>query len=658
MRVFLKELEISNWKGIKHESFNFTTRDSYFFGANGTGKTSVFASFIWLLLGVDNFGRADHQIKPLKDGEPEPRLDCEVSASLLVDDHIQLRLKRILHEDWAKPKTKSEEIFKGNTTLFYINEVGVQKKEYDQKVAEICPPHVFKTVTNPHYFTSLTRDEQRKILFSMVDNVTDEQIAAGNPEYEAMLKEIKGVTMAQFKKSLAAQISRIQKDIDDITPRIAELTRNKPEAKDWSQLEASLKENEAALAELDQQLTDKAKRSEAASNNRLAHQVAVNELVNANKQIEFGEQAKRIEQVEEMKSKIRSLTLEIGNRQRDGVTQNARLSYLRIEIEKLTKEKAALLSEYTSINSEQLVFPEGSFDCPTCHRPLDINDIESKQAEMTETFNQSKASRIEGNITKGKALKAQIGTLELEVSNLTEVPLADASDLEKQIEQIKKDKEELEAKPIPVKENKDYIKNEGKISDLKALIDIKDNTPVDQELNAGKQILKDQIQALTIELASREAINNTAKRIKELEDQKKTLNQEKTDLEKKEYVIAQFEDAKSMEYELRINKLFQMVQFRLFKKQVDGQVVPDCECMVDGVLYSTLNNAAQINAGLDIIRAISKHFNLYAPIFIDNRESVTEIPDMACQVINLVVDKSYAKLTYISEYGEINEHMN
>ena len=163
---------------------------------------------------------------------------------------------------------------------------------------------------------------------------------------------------------------------------------------------------------------------------------------------------------------------------------------------------------------------------------------------------------------------------------------------------------------------------------------------------------------MTIELASRETIENTDKRIKELEGQKKTLNQEKTDLEKKEFVISQFEDAKSAEFELRINKLFSLVQFRLFKKQVDGQTVPDCECMVDGVLYSTLNNAAQINAGLDIIRAISKHYNMYAPIFIDNRESVVVIPEMQCQVINLVVDKSYSKLTYISEYGEINENLN
>lgn len=658
MKVYLKQLDISDWKGIKKESFTFTANESYFLGDNGTGKTSVFASFIWLLLGIDNFDRADHQIKPLKNGEPEHRLDSEVKATLLIDDHYELRLRRVLHEEWVKPKTKADEVFKGNTTLFYINDVGVQKKEYDAKVGEFCPPFVFKAVTNPHYFTSLTRDDQRKMLFSMVDNVTDEQIAAGNPEFEAMLKEITGVTMAQFKKSLSAQKSRIQKEIDDIVPRISELKRNKPDPKDWTQLEKDLQEREKELAEIEGQITDAAKRSEALNAARLERQIEVNELVKANQQIEFSEQAKRITEVEALKSKIRALTIETGNKQRDGAAKSTRLSYLRFEIERLAKERATLLKEYTSVNSEALTFPEGSFDCPTCHRPLDVQDIETKQAEMTETFNLFKASKIEINVTKGKALKAQIEVLDKEVSEIGEVSLADVSDLENQVDKIKKEMEVLNQKPVQFKDNPEYIKNEAKISDLRALLEVKNITSEDEDLNTRKKDLNGIIQVLKIELASRETIENTDKRIKELEGQKKKLNQEKTDLEKKEFVISQFEDAKSAEFELRINKLFTLVQFRLFKKQVDGQTVPDCECMVDGVLYSTLNNAAQINAGLDIIRAISKHYNMYAPIFIDNRESVVVIPEMQCQVINLVVDKSYSKLTYISEYGEINENLN
>jgi DNA repair protein SbcC/Rad50 len=215
-------------------------------------------------------------------------------------------------------------------------------------------------------------------------------------------------------------------------------------------------------------------------------------------------------------------------------------------------------------------------------------------------------------VTKGKGLKVQIELLEKEVAEIGEVATEDVSELSSQMDKLTKEKVTLEATPVPFRDHPDFIKNEARINELRTLLEDKANTPMDEELNDRKRKLNAQIQALTIELASRETIENTATRIEELTVQKKKLNQEKATLESKEYVISQFEDAKSTEFELRINKLFRLVQFRLFKKQVDGQTVPDCECMLDGVLYSTLNNAAQINAGLDIIRAISKHYNFYA----------------------------------------------
>ena len=43
----------------------------------------------------------------------------------------------------------------------------------------------------------------------------------------------------------------------------------------------------------------------------------------------------------------------------------------------------------------------------------------------------------------------------------------------------------------------------------------------------------------------------------------------------------------------------------MFGKQVDGTEYDTCECMVNGVPYSDLNTAAKINAGIDIINAIS-----------------------------------------------------
>ena len=55
--------------------------------------------------------------------------------------------------------------------------------------------------------------------------------------------------------------------------------------------------------------------------------------------------------------------------------------------------------------------------------------------------------------------------------------------------------------------------------------------------------------------------------------------------------------------------------------------------------YSDLNNAAKINAGLDVINSLSDKLDLKVPIFIDNAESVNELIKTDTQLVRLVVSK-------------------
>jgi hypothetical protein len=57
------------------------------------------------------------------------------------------------------------------------------------------------------------------------------------------------------------------------------------------------------------------------------------------------------------------------------------------------------------------------------------------------------------------------------------------------------------------------------------------------------------------------------------------------------------------------------------------------------VPYSDINNAAKINAGLDIINTLCTHYNAFAPVFIDNAESVNSLLPVNSQLIRLVVSK-------------------
>ena len=111
-----------------------------------------------------------------------------------------------------------------------------------------------------------------------------------------------------------------------------------------------------------------------------------------------------------------------------------------------------------------------------------------------------------------------------------------------------------------------------------------------------------------------------------------------------EMTILEFMKAKVSLVEQRINSAFSYVKFKLFDTQVDGTEYDTCECMVDGTPYSDLNTAKKMNAGIDIINALCRAKGVTAPIFIDKRESVSELISCPSQLINLMVQRG-SKLT-------------
>ena len=85
----------------------------------------------------------------------------------------------------------------------------------------------------------------------------------------------------------------------------------------------------------------------------------------------------------------------------------------------------------------------------------------------------------------------------------------------------------------------------------------------------------------------------------------------------------------------------------MFDVQLNGGLAPTCEAIVNGTPYNDLNTASKINAGLDVINALNYHFNVFAPVFIDQRESIVQLQQTDCQVISLKVDDQFDVLTVV-----------
>ena len=89
--------------------------------------------------------------------------------------------------------------------------------------------------------------------------------------------------------------------------------------------------------------------------------------------------------------------------------------------------------------------------------------------------------------------------------------------------------------------------------------------------------------------------------------------------------------------ENKVNSLFKTVKFKMFNGLINGGSEETCETLIAGVPYQDANNAAKINSGIDIINVLSEHYQVHAPIFIDNSEAVNEILNSKSQMIKLYV---------------------
>ena len=126
-------------------------------------------------------------------------------------------------------------------------------------------------------------------------------------------------------------------------------------------------------------------------------------------------------------------------------------------------------------------------------------------------------------------------------------------------------------------------------------------------------------------------------RIKELEKQEKELAKAYEEQQRIIYLCEEYTKAYVDLVSDKINDSFDLVKFKLFENQINGGITETCEVTFEGVPYSDLNNAAKINAGLDVINSLSDKLDLKVPIFIDNAESVNELIKTDTQLVRLVV---------------------
>ena len=226
MQIKISNLKLKNFKGIKNLEINFEGKNANIYGKNATGKTTVFDAFKWLFFDKDSSDRKDFNIKTLdENNKPIHFLEHEVEAILLIDG-VDMTFKKMLKEKWVTKRGETQQEFSGHETSYWIDEVPVKKKDYEEKINSLVPESLFKLITDPLYFNKqLKWQERREILTNISGNqITDEEILNANEEFKTLQQNLNGRSIEDYKKVIQSKIKELNNQKESIPIRIDELT--------------------------------------------------------------------------------------------------------------------------------------------------------------------------------------------------------------------------------------------------------------------------------------------------------------------------------------------------------------------------------------------------------------------------------------------------
>lgn len=650
-QIKLKRITLVNFKGIQSLTLDFKEQETTICGANGTGKTTVFDAFTWLLFGKDSQDRKDFNIKTYsKDGNAIPKLPHEVSAIVSVDG-VDIALRKTFSEKWTKRRGALDEVFDGHETMYYYNDVPLKASEYNARIADICSEQTFKYITNPLYFTSQKPDMQRQLLFRLAGDITNEDVVIKNPDkgFESVVYALSGKSIDDLKREIASKKKTIKEACESIPARIDERRRNETEQKDWSAIEMQIADLEKQIVAINMQVADRTKAYDAASEQRQKKAKEIADLKMKATRQESDLRTKLLADYYAAKSKYDVAIAQSETYRADRKDAADKQAYFEQQLQAMQAKRNDLLSEWKQIQSEVFSVSDDKFICPTCKRPLDAEDIAEKKAEMERNFNTDKVRRLEDNKQQGIAVKNRIESLTAQLEQAKK----DISDLDIQIGAVENSQDFTEPQmpdnvETVIANDKSIAVINAKILELETELDNDIVMPNHGELLAQKNALESALQNAKVELASKDAIEQNNARIAELEAEYRKQQAALAELEKVEFNVNQFNKARMQTVEERVNSMFRIVKFKLFDTLVNGSEIEVCEAMVNGVPFGTQNSAMRLNIGLDIINTICEKEEISAPIVIDNRESVTEIiAPTHSQVINLQVNANYKQLTII-----------
>lgn len=637
MEIKLLGMRLENFMCYVDTEFSFFQLTKIL-AENGRGKSSIVTAFNWVLFNCDYELRDNPQVRHVVDGKSVDDMDTAVTLVLDVDGK-EITMKKVQKRTYSKDGSSYKDDNK-----YFINDVPKTLKDFNAYLD--VDMNVFKMCSNINAFLNQKPAEMREYLFGLVSDVTDLDIASQKAELAELVPLLNKYTVEELSAMNKATKTKITKDLPILDGQIKEKERDIQlkqgiEVSDLELQRNSLKEqiadcvakqtdNDKLMTEYDKASSDILNlKFELSDMSRKANE----ENVKARRDIE--------NRISEKKDYLFNIADTIQK-------NNSEIYGYQNDIESGTKERNRLADVWNKIKEEK--FDENTAVCPTCHRELPTEEIES----LRSSFEKTKADRLAKVEKDGLEVKADIDNARDMIPKLEECNkdnIANQKKLEKEVADLEKQLAEL-PQEIDVTATEGYKALEQQIAEKEqAMHKANDISAVKAELKAQESELRQQLSDCEAKIAA----SNTAmeeERLEELRNRQRDMEQGKANAEKILDLLDELDKAKNEALTEAVNSHFGLVKWQLFEYAKNGNYKSCCIPTVDGksILTTMSNKGNRILGRVDICNSIQKISGITCPVWLDDAESLDEsnqskVAQMVDgQTIMLIVDSNYKNL--------------
>lgn len=633
MNIKLLNMRVENFMCYASKDFDFYAITKLM-AKNGVGKSTIATAYLWCLFNCDYELRDNPVVRREVDGVSVD--DMDVSVELVLDfDGKEVTMKKAQKRTYSKDGSSYKDDNK-----YFVNDVPKTLKDFNTYLD--IDMSVFKMCSNINAFLNQKPAEMREYLFSLVENVTDLDIARSKAELAELMPLLEKYTTEELSAMNKATKAKITKDLPILDGQIKEKERDIQiksdiDTSDLELLRNSLKEqiadciakqtdNDKLLAEYDKASADildlKFKQSDMV---RKANE----ENIKARREIE--------DKISDKQFLVRQTEKTIGE------TESC-IELSKKTIESITGYLDAERKKWTEENNRQ--FDENSLICPYCGSEYS----ENKKEQLRADFKKHKADTLKAITDNGNLYADRLSKEKKTLADLeAELPEHEES-LGMLNTAIKVLTEQLTELPqeIDITDSEEYKALASEIVEKEqAMHKANDISSVKAELKAQENDLRQQLSECERKIAE----SNTEKdeqRLEELRAEQRTQEQNKTNAEKILDLLDELDKAKNETLSDSINSHFSLVKWKLFELNKSGGYKSVCIPTVNGksILTTMSNKGNRILGRVDICNSIQKISGMSVPIILDDSESldntnqkkVAEMVDS--QLIMLIVNDS------------------